>query len=77
MSMVLTMRYRVVLSQLSGGGRGDIGSYNAEHYAVLTALLDEMPMKDGDEWMSAMMKRNKMLGTHCWTSVPVLLDNCW
>lgn len=75
--MVLTMRYRVVLSQLSGGGRGEIGSYNAEHYAVLTALLDEMPMKDGDEWMSAMMKKNKMLGTNCWTSVPVLLDNCW
>ena len=59
----LVMWRRVVMSQLSGGGRGDIGSYNAEQYAALMTLLEEKPMKDGDEWLSTMMRRNKMLGT--------------
>ena len=53
---------RVVLSQLAGRGRGDIGSYNAEQYAALMELLEEKPMKDGDEWLSTMMRKNKMLG---------------
>lgn len=25
-------------------------------------LLEEKPMKDGDEWLSTMMRKNKMLG---------------
>lgn len=53
---------RVVLSQLSGSGRGDIGSYNTEQYAALKTLLEEKHMRDGDEWLSVMMRRNKMLG---------------
>ena len=57
------MWHRVVLSQLSGQGRGEIGSYNAEQYSALMTLLEEKPMKDGDEWLSTMMRRNKMLGT--------------
>lgn len=52
---------KVVLSQLAGRGRGDIGSYNAEQYAALMELLEEKPMKDGDEWLSTMMRKNKML----------------
>lgn len=51
-----------MLSQLAGRGRGDIGSYNSEHYAALMGLLEEKPMKDGDEWLSTMMRKNKMLG---------------
>jgi len=54
--------YRVVLSQLSGAGRGDIGSYNADHYSLLMTLLEEKPMKDGDEWLSTMMRKDRMLG---------------
>lgn len=53
---------RVVLSQLSGRGRGDIGSYNADHYSVLISLLEEKPMKDGDEWLSTLMRKDRMLG---------------
>ena len=53
---------RVVMSQLSGTGRGELGSYNSEQYADLKGLLEELPMKDGDEWLSTMMRRNKMLG---------------
>lgn len=53
---------RVVLSQLSGRGRGDIGSYNADHYSVLITLLEEKPMKDGDEWLSTLMRKDRMLG---------------
>ena len=52
----------MVLSQLSGSGRGEIGSYNTEQYAALKELLEEKPMKDGDEWLSVMMRKNKMLG---------------
>lgn len=52
---------KVVLSQLSGRGRGDIGAYNTEHYALLMTMLEEKPMKDGDEWLSAMMRKDKML----------------
>lgn len=50
------------MSQLSGTGRGELGSYNSEQYADLKGLLEELPMKDGDEWLSTMMRRNKMLG---------------
>ena len=50
------------MSQLSGTGRGELGSYNPEQYADLKGLLEELPMKDGDEWLSTMMRRNKMLG---------------
>lgn len=53
---------RVVLSQLAGAGRGELGSYNSEQYADLTRLLEEQQMKDGDAWLSTMMRRNKMLG---------------
>ena len=56
---------RVVLSQLSGRGRGDIGAYNTEHYSLLMTMLEEKPMKDGDEWLSAMMRKDKMLGVPC------------
>lgn len=52
----------MVLSQLSGSGRGEIGSYNTEQYAALKELLEQKPMKDGDEWLSVMMRKNKMLG---------------
>lgn len=52
---------KVVLSQLSGRGRGDIGSYNADHYSVLITLLEEKPMKDGDEWLSTLMRKDRML----------------
>jgi len=56
---------RVVLSQLSGRGRGDIGAYNTEHYSLLMTMLEEKPMKDGDEWLSTMMRKDKMLGVPC------------
>lgn len=51
-----------MLSQISGSGRGELGSYNSEQYRDLTRLLEEQPMKDGDAWLSLMMRRNKMLG---------------
>lgn len=60
--LVTALCCRVVLSQLSGSGRGEIGSYNTEQYAALKTLLEEKPMKDGDEWLSVMMRKNKMLG---------------
>ena len=28
-------------------------------------MLEEKPMKDGDEWLSAMMRKDKMLGVSC------------
>ena len=53
------------MSQLSGRGRGDIGAYNTEHYSLLMTMLEEKPMKDGDEWLSTMMRKDKMLGVPC------------
>ncbi|KAL0031954.1 hypothetical protein WJX79_008348 [Trebouxia sp. C0005] len=52
---------KVVLSQLAGRGRGEIGAYNTEHYSLLMTMLEEKPMKDGDEWLSTMMRKDKML----------------
>ena len=68
---------RVVLSQLSGRGRGDIGAYNTEHYSLLMTMLEEMPMKDGDEWLSTMMRKDKMLGVPCQLFSSFASFNAW
>ncbi len=50
-------------AQLGGSGRSDIGSYNAKASQDLQTLLEEMPMKDCDVWIAALLKRNELLGT--------------
>ena len=44
-------------------GRGALGSYNAEAYDALQTFMLEEPLKDGDEWVAKLMRKNKMLGT--------------
>lgn len=51
-----------VLAQMEGSGRGALGSYNADQYAVLMEHLEAFPMRDGDDWLEALMIKNKMLG---------------
>ena len=55
---------RIVLAQLEGSGRGALGSYNAQAYTDLSSFVQENPLKDGDEWLGLLMKRNEMLGAH-------------
>ena len=74
---ILLVCCRVVLSQLSGRGRGDIGAYNTEHYSLLMTMLEEKPMKDGDEWLSTMMRKDKMLGVPCQSSSYFASVNAW
>ena len=51
-----------MLAQLEGSGRGALGSYNAQAYTDLSSFVQENPLKDGDEWLGLLMKRNEMLG---------------
>lgn len=53
----------MVISQLEGMGRGNLAAYNAENIALLHEMLEKQPLKDGDEWLAQLMRRNKMLGT--------------
>lgn len=53
---------RVVLAQLEGSGRGTLGAYNASAYQDLHTFLTDVPIKNGDAWLSQLMARNSMLG---------------
>ena len=48
--------------QLEGSGRGALGSYNEGAYQELSSFLAEQPIKNGDEWVAQLMRRNSMLG---------------
>lgn len=50
------------MAQLEGSGRGALGSYNAEYYQMLADHLQEVPMKNGDEWLESLMLKNQLLG---------------
>ena len=50
------------MSQLSGSGRGGLGSYNSVQYDDLTAFLEEEALRDGDVWLRGLLQRNEMLG---------------
>lgn len=53
---------RIVQAQLGGSGRDSLGSYNAKGSQDIQTLLEEMPLKDGDAWIAALMRRNELLG---------------
>lgn len=53
-----------MLAQLEGSGRGNLASYNAQGYSDLSGFMEENPLRDGDEWLGLLMKRNEMLGAH-------------
>eukprot|EP00208_Stichococcus_sp_RCC1054_P006320 CAMPEP_0206142904 /NCGR_PEP_ID=MMETSP1473-20131121/18599_1 /ASSEMBLY_ACC=CAM_ASM_001109 /TAXON_ID=1461547 /ORGANISM="Stichococcus sp, Strain RCC1054" /LENGTH=128 /DNA_ID=CAMNT_0053538073 /DNA_START=326 /DNA_END=708 /DNA_ORIENTATION=+ len=52
---------KVVLAQLESSGRGALASMNPEAYKTLTEMLEAHPMKDGDEWIQMLLKRNEMM----------------
>lgn len=53
---------QVVLAQLEGSGRGALAAYNEKAYTDLNTQLQEVPIKDGDEWLGLLMRRNSALG---------------
>ena len=53
---------RIILAQLTGSGRGGLGSYNSQQHTDLMAHIEEEPLRDGDAWLKGLLKRNKMLG---------------
>ena len=56
---------KIVLAQLEGSsaGRGAsaFGSFNPEQCETLYSHLEEHPLKDGDEWLRLLMKKDKLL----------------
>lgn len=57
---------KIVMAQMSGAGRGDLGAYNADGYATLLKFLEERPLRnDGDAWLAELMKEDEMLGERC------------
>lgn len=60
-------------AQLGGSGRSNLGSYNAKGSEDLQSLLEEMPLKDGDAWIAALMRKNELLGT---ANLPVNASTC-
>ncbi|KAK9805283.1 hypothetical protein WJX72_010898 [[Myrmecia] bisecta] len=52
---------KIVLAQLEGSGRGSLASYNATDYQDLTTFLEEVPLRDGDAWLTLLLRRNEML----------------
>ena len=51
-----------MLAQLEGSGRGNLASYNAQGFTDLSTFMEQNPLRDGDEWLGMLMKRNEMLG---------------
>ena len=60
---------RIVLAQLTGSGRGGLGSYNSQQHTDLMAYLEEEALRDGDAWLKGLLKRNEMLGALCLSRV--------
>ncbi len=56
------MHRRIILAQLEGSGRGALGSYNKAAYEDLQQFIQDHPLKDGDEWLQLLLRRNSMLG---------------
>ncbi|KAL4426182.1 hypothetical protein ABPG77_007464 [Micractinium sp. CCAP 211/92] len=55
-------RNRVVMSQLEGIGRSDLGAYNAEGAQTLRHFLVNEPMRDCNAWLAKLMLRDELLG---------------
>lgn len=53
---------KVVMSQLEGIGRSDLGSYNADASNTLRRFLQNEPMKDSADWLARLTTENEMLG---------------
>ena len=54
---------KIVMAQLEGVGRGDLGSYNASGYTTLSKFIQEHPLKNnGDAWLGQLMLEDEMLG---------------
>ncbi|KAG2490788.1 hypothetical protein HYH03_010710 [Edaphochlamys debaryana] len=53
---------RVVLAQLEGSGRGALGAYDSASATDLHHFLQNVPMKDGDDWLAQLMRKNSTLG---------------
>lgn len=51
-----------MLAQLEGSGRGALGAYNQGGYAALSALLAELPMREGDAWLRELLRRDRTMG---------------
>lgn len=52
---------RVVLAQLQGSGRGELAAYDQQAYRDLSQHLQQVPLKDGDEWVAQLMRQNSAL----------------
>lgn len=49
-----------ILAQLEGSGRGSLGSFNAPLYTAIQNCLLEVSMKDGDDWLRELAKRDRV-----------------
>lgn len=53
---------KIVMSQLEGIGRGDLGAYNAEGYSTLSKFLREKPLRNNaDQWLADLMQEDEMI----------------
>ncbi|KAL4431281.1 hypothetical protein ABPG75_006537 [Micractinium tetrahymenae] len=52
----------VVMSQLEGIGRSDLGAYNAEGAQTLRHFLVNEPMRDCNAWLAKLMQQDELLG---------------
>ncbi len=52
----------MVLAQLEGSGRRALGAYDATAASDLHHFLQDVPMRDGDEWLAQLMRQNTSLG---------------
>lgn len=54
---------KIVMAQMEGVGRGDLGSYGGESYVTLRDFARERPLRsNADEWVAELMRRDEMLG---------------
>ena len=52
----------MVQAQLQPTAAAGFASYNAAQYVDLMHHLQEHPMRDGNEWLTTLMRKNQMLG---------------
>lgn len=54
---------KIIMAQLQGDGRGDLGSFGGAQYNTLTRFLTEQPLgkMDSDEWLGKLMQEDELL----------------
>ena len=66
---------KIVMAQMEGLGRGDLGAYDPHGYASLQRFVEKHPLTrtNVDVWLKMLMEENDLLGRWCGVDVCVCI----